>query len=181
MSSSSLLGALARGLGFVDAPGYLALEHTPFVPPAYTIAQIHAAVPAHLRRPGSTLKSAAYAAQTACFVALFFACGAYIDGRAPALAAAMPVPVPALIVRWTLWAAYWWWQGLAFAGCFTFGAPFRLSVLSPHDRDPHDRARGRARRALAAQMGEHTLRLPIDDRAPPSLPTTLRMDALTPE
>jgi hypothetical protein len=128
MSSSSLLGALARSLGFVDAPGYLALEHTPFVPPAYTIAQIHAAVPAHLRRPGSTLKSAAYAAQTAGFVALFFACGAYIDGLAPALAAAMPVPVSAPIVRWTLWAVYWWWQGLAFAGCFTFGAPFRLSA-----------------------------------------------------
>ncbi|KAJ7596808.1 delta-12 fatty acid desaturase [Mycena floridula] len=114
---------------FTDAPEYKRRNATPFVAPKITLAEVHAAIPEHLRRR-DTLKSSAYVARDifVCFLAYRF--GIAIDGWV----AAQPLPTStAIVLRWTLWTFYCFWQSFVFAAFFVMGHEAGHGSLSSHN------------------------------------------------
>jgi hypothetical protein len=105
-----------------------------------TIAQVHAAIPKELWEK-STMKGLYYTARDIFFAALFWKLSTYIEPLASSLVGTYDVstfaashgydlqhdivvnvtPLAAKLAKWSLWALYWHWQGVAFAGWWCLG------------------------------------------------------------
>ncbi|PFH48439.1 hypothetical protein AMATHDRAFT_65424 [Amanita thiersii Skay4041] len=100
---------------FQDSPEYLQRLRTPFKPSKVTLKEIQAAVPNHLYRK-STLKGFFYIARDiACLLAVY-QLGLRIDPFSNWLSQRLDGHIAAQVVKWSLWATYWHWQGVIFAG-----------------------------------------------------------------
>ncbi|KAH7890990.1 delta-12 fatty acid desaturase [Phlebopus sp. FC_14] len=114
---------------FGDSPEYEARKNTPFELPKITIAQIHAAVPKHLLER-STFKSLCYVLRDIVFAVLMYRFGASIDTWTSSLP-----PNGYLsprVIRFALWAFYWFWQGIILAGWWVLGHEAGHNSLSPY-------------------------------------------------
>ncbi|KIY67775.1 fatty acid conjugase [Cylindrobasidium torrendii FP15055 ss-10] len=93
-------------LTFTDSPEYVARQSTPFKAPDITIAELHAAVPAHLWKKST-------------FWGLFYSIKALVQAYAVYRGAKL-IPLAARYVGAPgvafLWGVYWWSQGLVLCG-----------------------------------------------------------------
>jgi len=123
-----------------DSPEYLQRKRTPFLPtkviPSFlilhrssvflpssqvTLSQLHAAVPKHLYEK-STSKALHYVARDVFFAVLFYRVGTFIDPVCRQLAWRFHLSsAVVLLIKWALWSAYWWWQGVVLAGWWCLG------------------------------------------------------------
>ncbi|KAF8515286.1 fatty acid desaturase-domain-containing protein [Gautieria morchelliformis] len=106
---------------FTDSEEYVRRMNTPFTPPDFSVAELHAHVPKHLFRK-STWKALGYVARNVALALLLYKAALYIDEVPLGLASQRNwSPRSAKAVQWGLWLAYWWWQGLVFGGFWTLG------------------------------------------------------------
>lgn len=105
-----------------DAPEYEERKkRTQFVPPTISIKDVHAAVPRHLFEK-STAKSLFYVGRHVGLSVLFYVFATRIDQLAFNVNTALGLSEAArAAVNWALWALYWFWQSVAFAGMWTLG------------------------------------------------------------
>ncbi|KAF8344412.1 delta-12 fatty acid desaturase [Amanita rubescens] len=116
---------------FRDSPEYQRRLTKPFKPTNVTLAEIRAVVPQHLFQK-STLKGLYYAARDLLCVIAFYEFGVRIDPFSAWFAHKVKVHTVAIAVKWTLWALYWYWQGVAFAACWCLSHEAGHGNLSPH-------------------------------------------------
>ncbi|KAI0635236.1 fatty acid desaturase-domain-containing protein [Trametes polyzona] len=105
---------------FKNGPEYEQRLARPFVPPTVSLKELHDAVPKHLLQK-DPLRSTGYVLRDVFFCALFFGFGASIERLvSSSFGGYVPLAAPwqATLARSTLWAVYWWWQGIAFASFF---------------------------------------------------------------
>ncbi|KAK0506111.1 fatty acid desaturase-domain-containing protein [Armillaria luteobubalina] len=100
----------------MDSPEYLERRRTPFSPPTVTLKEIHDAVPKHLLK-GNPVLATLYVLRDISFTLLLFK----LASRIPDVEACIPSPALGVLVRSSLWLAYWWVQGLVWAGIFCLG------------------------------------------------------------
>ncbi|PBK77234.1 hypothetical protein ARMSODRAFT_268585 [Armillaria solidipes] len=93
----------------MDSPEYLERRKTPFSPPTVTLKEIHDAVPKHLLK-GNPVLATLYVLRDISFTLLLFK-----------LASRISDIEAGVLVRSFLWLAYWWVQGLVWAGIFCLG------------------------------------------------------------
>ncbi|SJL05747.1 related to Delta(12) fatty acid desaturase [Armillaria ostoyae] len=93
----------------MDSPEYLERRRTAFSPPTVTLKEIHDAVPKHLLK-GNPVLATLYVLRDICFTILLFK-----------LASCISDIEAGILVRVFLWLAYWWVQGLVWAGIFCLG------------------------------------------------------------
>ncbi|KAJ7157276.1 fatty acid desaturase-domain-containing protein [Mycena filopes] len=106
---------------FEDSEEYLSKRFTPFVPPDFTIGALRKAIPAELHKK-SVVKGLWIGARNVFLVAAFYYLGSCIESVTPVIAASLPFgPFSTTLVRWALWATYWFWQGVGMAGLWCFG------------------------------------------------------------
>ncbi|KIJ33544.1 hypothetical protein M422DRAFT_183103 [Sphaerobolus stellatus SS14] len=93
-------------------------EYTPL---SLSLKEIRAAIPARLF-VRSTWRGLAYTMRDLSMAALLWYAATYIDPttRSPYVRAILSSP-GAEVLRWTLWAIYWWFQGLTFTGLWVIG------------------------------------------------------------
>ncbi|EGN92585.1 hypothetical protein SERLA73DRAFT_190949 [Serpula lacrymans var. lacrymans S7.3] len=105
---------------FSDGPEYKARLARPYAPPTVTLKQIHDAVPKHLLRKNPWW-SAAYVLRDITFTILLFKFASSINPWARGDFGGI-VPVSYIpLVKYSLWATYYWFQGLVWAGVFCLG------------------------------------------------------------
>ncbi|KAJ7773343.1 delta-12 fatty acid desaturase [Mycena metata] len=115
---------------FRDSPEYESRKRTPFSPPQVSIAEIHAAVPKHLFRK-STAIGLYYFARDICFTFLAYKLGCKIDPFSESLGENYGLSrFATFILRWSLWATYWHWQGVIMAGLWTLAHEAGHGTLS---------------------------------------------------
>ncbi|KZV69201.1 hypothetical protein PENSPDRAFT_488127 [Peniophora sp. CONT] len=106
----------------MEKSGIVSAEVEEYAPLTWSINEIRAAIPKHLfeRHLGRALS---YLARDLVVSATFWYLATWIDSpRLAHCATSYGVPAVALpFVRWTLWLAYWWFQGLAFTGIWVIG------------------------------------------------------------
>ncbi|KAF9511027.1 hypothetical protein BS47DRAFT_1373161 [Hydnum rufescens UP504] len=114
---------------FEDGPEYKKRLATDYTLPKVTLKDIHAAVPKELWEK-STLKGLAWAARDTLLCTVFYFAATYIDPLAQALEASNINPRAVFTIKWSLWATYWWFQGLAGAALFLLGHDAGHGTLS---------------------------------------------------
>ncbi|EIW53692.1 uncharacterized protein TRAVEDRAFT_52811 [Trametes versicolor FP-101664 SS1] len=116
-----------------DAPEYEERKkRTQFVPPTISIKDVHAAVPRHLFEK-STAKSLFYVGRHVGLSVLFYVFATRIDQLSFNVSAVLGQGEAArAAASWALWAVYWFWQSVAFAGMWTLGHECGHDALSPH-------------------------------------------------
>jgi omega-6 fatty acid desaturase (delta-12 desaturase) len=122
--------ALCRLVGLVDAPEYKERLKRPFVPPKFTIQDVHAAVPKelHQKRP---ILGLLHMAKCIMFVSTFFKLAGYIEPTVDYVAETYnPSPAALFALKWSLWALYWTWQGFGFGSFFTLAHEAAHGALS---------------------------------------------------
>ncbi|KAF8638483.1 hypothetical protein AX17_002172 [Amanita inopinata Kibby_2008] len=100
---------------FYDSPEYQKRLKTPFRPSKVTLSEIHAAVPSHLFEK-NTIRGLYHVAENVFCVVAVYQIGVRIDPFSAWFDQRLGIHALATIVRWTLWAFYWYWQGIALAG-----------------------------------------------------------------
>ncbi|KAK0465151.1 fatty acid desaturase-domain-containing protein [Desarmillaria tabescens] len=100
----------------MDSPEYLERRKTPFSPPTVTLKEIHDAVPKHLLK-GNPVLATLYVLRDISFTLLLFK----LASRISDVEAYLTSPVLGILVKSFLWLAYWWVQGLVWAGIFCLG------------------------------------------------------------
>ncbi|KAK0233209.1 fatty acid desaturase-domain-containing protein [Armillaria fumosa] len=100
----------------MDSPEYLQRRRTPFSPPTVTLKEIHDAVPKHLLK-GNPVLATLYVLRDISFTLLLFK----LASRIGDIEACISSPLLGVLVRSFLWLAYWWVQGLVWAGIFCLG------------------------------------------------------------
>ncbi|KAK0208332.1 fatty acid desaturase-domain-containing protein [Desarmillaria ectypa] len=100
----------------MDSPEYLERRKTPFSPPTVTLKEIHDAVPKHLLK-GNPVLATMYVLRDISFTLLLFKLASHIGD----IEAYITSPVLGTLVKSFLWLAYWWVQGLVWAGIFCLG------------------------------------------------------------
>ncbi|KAG7450490.1 uncharacterized protein BT62DRAFT_978594 [Guyanagaster necrorhizus] len=100
----------------MDGPEYLERRRTPFSPPTVTLKEIHDAVPKHLLK-GNPVLATMYVLRDISFTLLLFKLASCIGETEGYIAS----PVFRILVKSLLWLAYWWVQGLVWAGIFCLG------------------------------------------------------------
>ncbi|KAF9511437.1 hypothetical protein BS47DRAFT_1318887 [Hydnum rufescens UP504] len=121
---------------FEDGPEYKKRLQTDYTFPKATLKDIHAAVPKELRER-STLKGLAWAARDGLLCYLFYFVATHIDPLAQALKASNINPWAVFTIKWTLWATYWWFQGLVGGGIFCLGHDAGHGSLSDYKQVNH--------------------------------------------
>lgn len=94
--------------------------HRPFAPPTVTLKEIHDAVPKHLLKR-DPWKASFYVARDIVFIVLLFKFAASINTWTNSGLFFPPSSWSALAAKSVLWSAYWWFQGLVWAGVFCLG------------------------------------------------------------
>ena len=105
-----------------DAPEYEERKkRSTFVPPSISIKDVHAAVPRHLFEK-NTAKGLFYVGRHVAFSLLFYLFAIRIDYTVWNVSAALHWgPFGRSVLCWSMWALYWFWQSVAFAGMWTLG------------------------------------------------------------
>lgn len=136
---------------FYDGPEYIERMNTPFSPtkvhtaaPSFyytfltsfwqqvTLAQVHSAIPKHLHEK-STIKSVGYASRDIICAVIVYKLGWKIDTCAKSLVADYNYSsLVGWLVKWGLWQAYWYWQGIVLAGWWVMGHEAGHGSLSNH-------------------------------------------------
>ncbi|KAF8321137.1 hypothetical protein DL93DRAFT_2163444 [Clavulina sp. PMI_390] len=112
-----------------DGPEYKKRMATDYKIPQVTLKQIHEAIPKRLYEK-STLKGLSVVARDMAFAIVFFYAATYIDPFVETLAP--QGEWTQFAAKWTLWATYWWWQGLAWGGLWVLGHEAGHNVLAAH-------------------------------------------------
>lgn len=87
-----------------------------------TLAEIHASIPKHLYER-STFKGVCFVARDVFFSAVLYQIAIRMDPFVDYLLESNAFHVTAAkLVKLLLWASYWWWQGLVFAGLWCLGS-----------------------------------------------------------
>jgi hypothetical protein len=157
---------------FADSPEYEQRKRTPFRPskvfPSFsyspistsahlisyqvTLSEIHATVPKHLYQK-STVKGLYYTMRDIFFVVLAYSVAKRIDPLCRHLAWDYGLhSIAANILRQLSWVAYWWWQGVIFAGVWCLGWSLYLNMRDHLEFPPCDRSRSRTWHAFAIWM-----------------------------
>lgn len=89
-----------------DSPEYTERKKTPFVAPNITVAELHAAVPPELFRK-STFWGLFYVSRAVLSAYVLYLATPYIS---------LAAPYVGTTGVWSLWASYWWTQGLVLGG-----------------------------------------------------------------
>lgn len=116
---------------FNDGPEYQRRLHTPFTPTTVKLAEIHAAVPKHLFQK-TTAKGLYYASRDVLCVLAIYQLGTRIEPFCAWLDSKSEVHMISVLVKWALWTFYWYWQSVAFAGCWCLAHEAGHGNLSPH-------------------------------------------------
>lgn len=106
---------------FVDSPEYCLRLNKPFKPPRLTLKDIHDAVPKHLLRPDPT-RATLYVLRDITLASFLFKAASsitYLEGID--YYGLITSSRAKLVLRISLWAIYWFLQGLVFAGIFCLG------------------------------------------------------------
>ncbi|KAI0640444.1 fatty acid desaturase-domain-containing protein [Trametes meyenii] len=116
-----------------DAPEYeQRKQRTQFIPPNISIKDVHAAVPRHLFEK-NTAKSLFYVGRHVALSILFYLFAIHIDYIAWNIASALNWGLSGRsAVSWGLWALYWFWQSITFAGMWTLGHECGHDALSQY-------------------------------------------------
>ncbi|KAJ7475899.1 delta-12 fatty acid desaturase [Mycena latifolia] len=118
---------------FQDSPEYENRKKTPFSPPQILISEIHAAVPKHLFRK-STVKGLFYYARDILFTFLAGKLGSMIDPFCQKVEDVYDLGSTInFILRSSLWAVYWHWQGVIMAGLWTLAHEAGHGTLSDYN------------------------------------------------
>ncbi|KAI0926530.1 hypothetical protein AcW1_002505 [Taiwanofungus camphoratus] len=116
---------------FRDGPEYEARKKSSFSPPVLAIKDVHAAVPRHLFER-STMKSLYYVGRHVAITAAFYLYATRIDFMVLKATAVFDLGNRAIsILSFSLWALYWFWQGISFTGLWTLGHECGHDALSP--------------------------------------------------
>ncbi|THH18379.1 hypothetical protein EW146_g2583 [Bondarzewia mesenterica] len=117
---------------FSDSLEYLNRKQTPFRPPNFTPAEIHAAIPPELKRK-STTKAITYVSRDIIVSLLLYILCLYIDSIPPVLISCYGVNRTAAVsIGWILWLIYWWCQGIVLAGWWCLAHEAGHGNLSDH-------------------------------------------------
>ncbi|KIP05951.1 hypothetical protein PHLGIDRAFT_107540 [Phlebiopsis gigantea 11061_1 CR5-6] len=96
----------------------------PYAPMTLSIDDIRRAIPPHLFKRSASRATSYIFRDVACAI-VAWALASRIDGFCRYLQSpSSPVPLDSTIVsllRWSLWSAYWWFQGLIFTGFWVIG------------------------------------------------------------
>lgn len=135
ISSPSCLHIVYRAMFnlFTDGPEYEKRKKTPFRPTKVTLPELRASIPKHLYEK-STTKAALYISRDVFFAVLFYILAGYIQ---PLCAYLAYPPVATAIIRWSLWVAYWYWQGIVLAGWWCLGHEAGHGTLSQYSAVNH--------------------------------------------
>ncbi|KAG6821135.1 hypothetical protein H0H93_006474 [Arthromyces matolae] len=111
---------MVLGINF-NGPEYEARLKKPFSPPTVTLKEIHDAVPKHLLKKDS-VKAAAYVARDITFTLLLFKLASLIGPWFETdFSGFVTSPSTKSVLNATLWGAYYWVQGMVWAGIFCLG------------------------------------------------------------
>lgn len=114
---------------FRDGPEYEARKKSSFSPPVLAIKDVHAAVPRHLFER-STMKSLYYVGRHVAITAAFYLYATRIDFMVLKATAVFDLGNRAIsILSFSLWALYWFWQGISFTGLWTLGTYHDLCII----------------------------------------------------
>ncbi|KZT22915.1 hypothetical protein NEOLEDRAFT_1070416 [Neolentinus lepideus HHB14362 ss-1] len=118
---------------FQDGPEYEARKQkTAFTPTNLSLKDVHAAVPKHLFQR-NTAKSMYYVLRHVTLTYAFYVLGTRIDGFIWTLGKTHAMSyVATVLLRSALWATYWFWQSIAFAGLWCLGEQTGHNALSPY-------------------------------------------------
>lgn len=98
-----------------------------------TLAEIHSAVPKHLHQK-NTFKALFYVGRSVVSAFLFYRLAWLIEPFSESLVNDCGVsPYIGAVVKWGLWALYWWWQGIVLGGWWCLGHEAGHCTLSPHN------------------------------------------------
>ncbi|KZV76590.1 delta-12 fatty acid desaturase protein [Peniophora sp. CONT] len=111
---------------FSNGPEYDARLRKAFVPPTATLKDIHSAVPKELLRK-QPLRATAYVIRDVTFSLAFFVLATRISSTAQLAAVWTGSEWLRSVAKVALWGAYWWFQGLLWAGIFCLGECFILA------------------------------------------------------
>ncbi|TFK53584.1 hypothetical protein OE88DRAFT_1655769 [Heliocybe sulcata] len=129
--SSTRVRAMLRTL-FADGPEYLERKKRPFAPPKISLAEVHAAIPPHLRQR-STLKGLYYVSRDVFFGVLFYTLALYIDPAADYVSATLGHGSTfSASLKAAFWLSYWFWQGVLFTGFWCLAHEAGHDTMSPH-------------------------------------------------
>ncbi|KZV62144.1 hypothetical protein PENSPDRAFT_642592 [Peniophora sp. CONT] len=103
-----------------NSPEYEARRRTVFTLPQTTLADIHSAVPKHFFEK-STATGLYYVLRSVTWVVVFYRLALHIPLATTYLVNIGMHPSLVYVARIMFWAAYWWWQGVAFAGLWCLG------------------------------------------------------------
>ena len=92
----------------------------PFAPPTATLKELHSAVPKDLLRKRPLL-AAAYIVRDVALSITFFALATRAHAIAGHCAVWTGLNWTSAVAKMVLWMAYWWFQGLLWAGIFCLG------------------------------------------------------------
>ncbi|KJA16240.1 hypothetical protein HYPSUDRAFT_207206 [Hypholoma sublateritium FD-334 SS-4] len=117
---------------FHDGPEYNKRKKTPFKPPQITLHEIHSVIPRELHEK-NTLKALGYVLRDVICAITIYKLGGMIDAFAEYLIADCGISsTVAPLVRWGLWALYWFWQGIILAGWWCLAHEAGHGTLSNH-------------------------------------------------
>ncbi|KAF8880016.1 fatty acid desaturase-domain-containing protein [Infundibulicybe gibba] len=115
------LALVSSTMYFRNSPEYEERRSKPFAPPTVTLKQIHDAVPKHLLQCNS-YRAALYVLRDITFTLLLFKVASSITPWYDSdFGGYIPWGWAKTIARSALWLAYWWFQGLVWAGIFCLG------------------------------------------------------------
>lgn len=100
-----------------DGPEYIARQQTAFTPPDVQLSDLRRAIPKDAFRR-STLRAMQGIAPAVLLSLVVSYFGWNIDFWVPRLGWS---PVPARLLKWTLWVIYWNFQGIAWTGLWSIG------------------------------------------------------------
>ncbi|KAK0478816.1 delta-12 fatty acid desaturase [Armillaria novae-zelandiae] len=102
----------------IDGPEYARRANTPFIPPNITLAELHAALPPHVFKK-STARGLSYVARDVVCALILYRLSSFI-------------PLAPAVLRFPLWAAYWWCQGIVLAGWWCLAHEAGHGTISEH-------------------------------------------------
>ncbi|KAH9476003.1 Delta(12) fatty acid desaturase [Psilocybe cubensis] len=106
---------------FKNGPEYEERLKRPFVPPTFTLKEVHDAVPKHLLRKNQR-KAALYVIRDIVFTSLLYKFAYSITPWAASdFGGYVTEGWQKTLLKASMWGFYWWFQGLVFAGIFCLG------------------------------------------------------------